>query len=130
MESQQQESVDPTAVSTDEDTVRVESPVEPIEAEAAPQIPRYNLAEQILSDHRRSTASRRKRIEPVASKAKEGSVENVVKQYIGESATAGQTKAERTTLCHNLWDDDSLTSFQQELLQEIIQRDISEYCIN
>jgi hypothetical protein len=125
LESEQQP-VDPTAIPTE----RNESPVDSIPAKETPQIPRYNLAEQILSEHRRSTASRRKRIEPVTSKAKEGSVENVVKQYVGDAVTAGKTETERTTLCHNLWDDNSLTLFQQELLQEVIQRDISEYCRN
>jgi len=83
-----------------------------------------------LSEHRRSTASRRKRIEPVASKTKETSVKNVVKQYIAEPVTTGRMEPERTDLGHNLWDDNSLTLFQQELLQEIIQRDISEYSKN
>ena len=121
---------EPSTVSTNRDAAQTEPPVEPIEAEAQPQIPRYNLAEQILSEHRRSTASRRKRMEPVALKSKDDSVKNVVKQYVGMAVTAGQTKVERTALRHNLWDDDSLTLFQQELLQEIIQRDISEYCKN
>ncbi|MHC5096680.1 MAG: coiled-coil domain-containing protein, partial [Planctomycetota bacterium] len=130
LESQQQESAESIAVSPSHDVVRVEPQAIPIEAETSPQIPRYNLAEQILSDHRRSTASRRKRIEPVASKTKEASVKDVVKQYIAEPVTTGEMEPERTDLGHNLWDDDSLTLFQQELLQEIIQRDISEYCKN
>ncbi|MHC5017801.1 MAG: hypothetical protein ACYTFP_04325, partial [Planctomycetota bacterium] len=121
MESQQQEATESSAAPTGGDASSVEMPVNATENE----IPRYNL-----SEHRRSTASRRKRIEPAAPKTRDRSVENVIKQYVGESVRAGEVKAERTSLCHDLWDDDSLTLFQKELLQEIIQRDISEYCKN
>ena len=130
LKSQQQRPTEPTAVPTNRDAAQVELPFGPVEAEAHPQIPRYNLAEQILSDHRRSIASQRKRVESITSKEKGDSVKNIVKQYVGESVRPEEIKADRTALCHNLWDDNSLTLFQQELLQEIIQRDILEYCKN
>jgi chromosome segregation ATPase len=100
---------------------------EPMEQQPAADIPTYNLAEQIMSEHRRSIAARRQR--PVASTARDKieSVENVVKQYISEPIPVGPPQHGQNDSYYDLWNDTSLTSFQQELLREIIHKDISLY---
>jgi hypothetical protein len=87
------------------------------------EVPVYNLAEQIMSEHRRSVGARRLRVEPSGSKGKGESIKDVVKQYVDRPVSPKPAAS-----CYDLWNDDSLTSFQQELLQEIAQKDILKYC--
>ena len=103
---------------------------EPIPEALQPQIPAYNLAEQIMSEHRRSVGARRQRVEPSGVKVKSESIKDVVKHYVGGPAVPVNAMPGLTTSYHDLWNDDSLTSFQQELLLEITQKDILKYCGN
>ena len=103
---------------------------EPIPEELRPRIPVYNLAEQIMSEHRRSVGARRQRVEPSIARVKSESIKDVVKHYVSAPAVPVNAAPGLTTSYHDLWNDDSLTSFQQELLLEITQKDILKYCGN
>jgi hypothetical protein len=107
-----------------------EEPSESAAVKTQSKVPQYNLAEQILSDQRRSVASRRKPVKSPALHEKDDSIQQIVKQYVSEASVSEETPMVQAGSYHNLWDDDLLTSFQRELLQEMIQRDISEYCNN
>ncbi|MHC4988621.1 MAG: hypothetical protein ACYTFX_09030, partial [Planctomycetota bacterium] len=120
-----------TTMRIDADETALPEPVsEPIPEELRPQIPVYNLAEQIMSEHRRSVGARRQRVEPSGSKVKGEAIKDVVKHYVGGPGAPVNATPGVTTSYHDLWNDDSLTSFQQELLREITQKDILKYCGN
>ncbi len=88
-------------------------------------IPVFNLAEQIMEEHRRSVAGRRQRVMPTASVSGGASVESVIRQYI---PTSGSSSAAETAKGSTyLWTDQSLTSFQQEILREIVRKDMEFY---
>ena len=115
------------AISSGSDVTKPSEMVsEAMQEEAPPQVPVYNLAEQIMSEQRRVIGSRRQRVEPAAAGSKSESIKDVVKHYVGEPARPVETK----TSYYDLWNDDSLTAFQRELLQEITQKDILKYCEN
>lgn len=80
----------------------------------------FNLADLILSEHRRSTSVRRRRIEESAGAPAARGIKQVVEQYVRPSLPPQPAK----TGGRRMWEDDFLTPFQRELLQEVIQRDI------
>lgn len=86
------------------------------------QIPAFNLADQIMAEHRQAVSCRRQRVHPGSPKIN-NSMEQVVQQYIGKK----QPQHPITSKYHDLWLDDSLSSFQREILHEIVHKDIESY---
>ncbi|MCE5186166.1 MAG: hypothetical protein LLF76_08595 [Planctomycetaceae bacterium] len=82
----------------------------------------FNLADLIMSEHRRSVSSRRQRIQPIASGQNSRGTRHVVQQYIKPGPDEFHPAAASTAA--RMWEDNLLTPFQRELLREVIQRDI------
>lgn len=93
-------------------------------------IPAFNLADQIMEAHRRSIAGRRQRVQPAAIKPQARSVRNVIQQYISASVPEAAPVETPTPVPRHQWFDQSLTPFQQEILQEIIRTDMELYSRN
>jgi len=89
--------------------------------EAAP-IPAFNLAEQIMAEHRRSISARRQRIEPSQSVPRNEPIRHVVEHFVAHPSYAAQNQSDEFSAA--FWTDGSLSAFQQELLKEIVLRDI------
>lgn len=94
--------------------------------DAAP-IPAFNLADQIMAEHRRSISARRQRIEPSRSTPRDESIRHVVEHYVSQPPNAAQVQSEELSAAFGT--DDSLSEFQQELLKEIVQRDIESRAV-
>ena len=91
-------------------------------------IPVFNLAEQIMEEHRRSVANRRQRLEPVSSTSPRGkSIKRVVQQYVGSVGPVPIAADRKTSIDHHPWAGQSLTPFQQEILEEIVRKDMECY---
>jgi chromosome segregation ATPase len=96
----------------------------PVEPSAEPaEMPAFSLADLILSEHRRKAAVRRQRVEPTARERSDSGIRQVVDQYI-QPAPAAPAEAKACSRAGRMWEDDFLTPFQRELLQEIIRNDI------
>jgi chromosome segregation ATPase len=91
------------------------------------EIPVFNLAEQIMEEHRRSVAGRRQRVAPSAMSSQGPSLENVIRQYIPTCQTHAASPKPEIPGSPYLWTDQSLTPFQQEILQEIVRKDMEFY---
>lgn len=96
-------------------------------AEEADEIPVFNLAEQIMEEHRRSVAVRRQRVEPGTVSSQGPSLENVIRQYIPSCQTPAAPPKPAKPGSSYLWTDPSLTPFQQDILQEIVRKDMAFY---
>lgn len=109
-------------------------PTESFEDEPAPEdndvVPAFNLAEQIMEEHRRSVAGRRRRVEPVAAISQSRSIRDVMQHYVSSAASDTDTDDTPANTKHHLWIDQSLTPFQQEILQEIVRNDMQRYTQN
>ncbi len=90
-------------------------------------IPVFDLADQIMEEQRRSAANRRQRPEPALSVPSKNSIRNVVHQYVGSANTAVADVNKRAGIEHYPWIDSSLTPFQQDVLREIVRKDITSY---
>ena len=90
-------------------------------------IPVFNLADQIMEEQRLAAANRRQRPEPAASAPSNNSISDVVRQYVGSANTAASEVNKRVGTEHHPWTDPSLTPFQQDILQEIVRKDMAFY---
>jgi chromosome segregation ATPase len=93
-------------------------------------IPAFNLADQIMEAHRRSIAGRRQRVQPAAIKPQARSVRDVIRQYIPAPVPEAAPVETPAPAPRHQWFDQSLTPFQQEILQEIIRTDMELYSRN
>jgi chromosome segregation ATPase len=114
----------PQAVSQDELAPRPDETMDAAETDAVPSIPAFNLAEQILAEHRRSVSSRRQRIKPAETAVKHEAIRQVVQYYVQTVAVPSEADHRPIELAAASANDASLSPFQRELLEEIIQRDI------
>ena len=96
------------------------------------QIPTFNLADQIMEEQRRSVSNRRQRVSGTSTSAGaplNNSVTHIVQQYVNTStSSAAPTRNRQIGIQHHPWTDHSLTSFQQDILKEIVQKDLELYC--
>jgi myosin heavy subunit len=101
-------------------------------------VPTFNLAEQIMAEHRKASAGRRQGPGGSGEKTTQrGAIEHVIQQYISDAQTpvtpsqpaAPQTPsfAERSFRFLR-WQGESLSAYQESLLSTIIQKDIRRYC--
>ncbi|MCI0499369.1 MAG: hypothetical protein L0Y36_06790, partial [Planctomycetales bacterium] len=93
-------------------------------SDAAQQIPMFNLAEQILAEHRRPVSARRQRIEPAEAAGRHEAIRQVVEHYVCPAAAASEKPHEPAGFSFDFADDNTLSPFQRELLEEIIQKDV------
>ena len=124
---------EPVAEAISEDDVHLEQKLD------NPQIPTFNLAEQIMAEQRKASAARRQG--PAAGKqtTPSGAVEHVVQQYVASgppsappvppaptidvAPTSPTDRAERFLR----WQGEPLSDYQQSLLGSIIQKDIRRF---
>jgi len=97
------------------------------QSEKSNNIPVFNLADQIMEEHRRSIANRRQRVQPMSSLPQNNTIKKVVQQYVHSSTSDTVVDNKKTGVDHHPWIDHSLTSFQQEILQEIVRKDMRLY---
>ena len=90
-------------------------------------IPAFNLAEQIIEEQRRSAANRRQRVKPVSNASRGTSTMSVVQQYVHPAESATVSVNRKTEIDQSQWIDQSLTPFQQEILEEIVRKDMEFY---
>ncbi len=90
-------------------------------------IPVFNLADQIMEEHRRSVASRRQRPETASPLPANKSIDNVIRQYVNPVGMEFTESDKRAVVENHPWTDSSLTPFQQHILQEIVQKDMDLY---
>ena len=90
------------------------------------EIPVFNLADQIMEEQRRAAANRRQRPEPAVSAPSGNSISDVIRQYVGSANTAAEMN-KRAGIEHHPWSDPSLTPFQQDILREIVRKDMAFY---
>ena len=87
-------------------------------------IPVFNLAEQIMEEHRRSVTHRRQRSVVASSAPHKNSIKSVVQQYVHSADSAPIAVNRKSSIDHHPWIGQSLTPFQQEILEEIVRKDM------
>ena len=90
-------------------------------------IPVFNLAEQIMEEHRRSVSQRRQRIESDSNATHENSIKNVLEQYVHSANPVPVAEDRKSNIEHHPWVGQSLSPFQQKILEEIVRKDMELY---
>jgi len=95
------------------------------EDDHVPDVPVFNLAEQIMEEHRRSIAGRRQRVKATTAAKRPHSIKDVIGHFIPSSSDRYMPSEQlQTATNHYLWTDQSLTPFQREILREIVRKDM------
>jgi hypothetical protein len=122
---------EPVAEVISEDDVHLEQKLD------NPQIPTFNLAEQIMAEQRKASAARRQGPSSGKQTTTSGDIEHVVRQYVASVPPSAPpvpptiditpTPADRTERFLR-WQGEPLSDYQQSLLGSIVQKDIRRFC--